>query len=243
MVKKALELLTSMGGLMGGDPSIGAPGAGPGGAVERWRPLVLAALARQGFPATYADRVLMQIRSESGGNPRAINNWDINARRGTPSGGLLQTIAPTFNRYRDPGLPGDMFDPFANINASLRYARARYGTLERAYRGVGYDTGGMLPKGPSLVMNNTNAGEHMAVFDNSDWATLKSLVSSGQMPQITSGGGISRDDLERIIAGMGNNAPTIGTLAPMLPAGANVHEVIREIMFRLRHHRTTKRYK
>lgn len=122
---------------------------GGGNAVERWRPMVLAALARQGFPATYADRVLMQIRTESGGNPNAINLWDINAKRGTPSMGLLQTIMPTFMRHRDPALPATPYDPFANINASLRYARARYGTLDRAYRGVGYTAGGVIPGTPT----------------------------------------------------------------------------------------------
>lgn len=36
---------------------------------------------------------------ESGFNPTAMNNWDINAKRGTPSGGMFQFIEPTFNAY------------------------------------------------------------------------------------------------------------------------------------------------
>src|SRR5699024_3050341 len=75
--------------------------------------------------------------TESNGNPRAINNWDINARRGTPSKGLIQVIDPTFAAYKMPGY-NNIWNPLDNILASISYALSRYGSLSKAYSGVGY---------------------------------------------------------------------------------------------------------
>ncbi len=113
---------------------------GPG--VEQWRDEVLRALQIVNQPANLADVVLRRMNQESGGNPLAVNNWDINARRGTPSRGLMQTIPGTFSRYRDPSLPNSITDPMANIVASMRYALDRYGSLPAAYnRKGGYAQG------------------------------------------------------------------------------------------------------
>ncbi|MCX4095338.1 transglycosylase SLT domain-containing protein [Nocardia sp. alder85J] len=93
-----------------------------------------------------------QIQSESGGNPRAINNWDSNAKAGTPSKGLLQVIDPTFAAYRDKSLSTDIYDPQANVVAALNYYRARYGGDLSAQwgQGHGYADGGFItgPGGP-----------------------------------------------------------------------------------------------
>ena len=40
---------------------------------------------------------------ESGHNPNAQNNSDINAVNGTPSQGAFQFIEPTFRAYHEPG--------------------------------------------------------------------------------------------------------------------------------------------
>ncbi|MCO4363375.1 phage tail tape measure protein, partial [Staphylococcus agnetis] len=75
----------------------------------------------KGYPsgsgATYASRIIRQAQNVLGGRyksryihdammrlakresnyqPNAVNNWDINAQRGTPSKGLFQMIQPTF---------------------------------------------------------------------------------------------------------------------------------------------------
>ncbi|MFC4797681.1 transglycosylase SLT domain-containing protein [Enterococcus devriesei] len=88
--------------------------------------------------------MLRQIQTESGGNPNAINNWDINAQRGDPSRGLLQTIWSTFKAYARPGYDKNIVDPLSNMLASIRYAVSRYGSLLAAYRGVGYENGGWI---------------------------------------------------------------------------------------------------
>ncbi|MFF1701331.1 NlpC/P60 family protein [Streptomyces sp. NPDC058252] len=65
---------------------------------------------------------------ESGGNPRAQNNWDSNAKAGHPSKGLLQTIDSTFNRWSLSGHK-DIWNPVDNTIAGVRYAESRYGSL------------------------------------------------------------------------------------------------------------------
>lgn len=86
------------------------------------------------------------MNQESGGNKRAINLWDINARNGIPSKGLMQVIDPTFDAYKHPSLPDNVWNPLSNIVASMRYALARYGSLSAAYnRPGGYDKGGLAP--------------------------------------------------------------------------------------------------
>ncbi|MCA1029392.1 tape measure protein, partial [Cytobacillus kochii] len=120
-----------------------APTAGSG--VKRWSGIASRALAMTGqYTKANLDRLLYQMQTESGGNPKAINLWDINAKRGIPSKGLMQVIDPTFRAYAHPGFNKNIYDPLSNILASIRYAVSRYGSLTKAYRGVGYETGGLI---------------------------------------------------------------------------------------------------
>jgi hypothetical protein len=110
-------------------PCGSTPGAGD--AVTRWAPVARCVLGMLGQPQSdsLVDAVFIIIRHESRGNPNAINNWDINARRGTPSQGLMQVIPPTFRANRSPSLSANILDPAANIYAGLRYGIRRYGSI------------------------------------------------------------------------------------------------------------------
>ena len=114
----------------------------PSAGVEQWRTLAIRALQMTGqYSEANLKRLLYQMQTESGGNPNAINNWDINAVNGTPSKGLMQVIDPTFRAYAMPGYDKNIYDPLSNMLASIRYAVSRYGSLAAAYRGVGYESG------------------------------------------------------------------------------------------------------
>jgi SLT domain-containing protein/phage-related minor tail protein len=108
--------------------------------VRRW---IMAAMRITGVPASWLNPLVTIAMRESGGNPRAINLWDINAKRGTPSKGLFQTIDPTFNAYKLPGLD-NIWNPIHNAVAAIRYIIARYGTvwnvpgIRNLMRGKGY---------------------------------------------------------------------------------------------------------
>lgn len=95
-----------------------------GGGVDSWIQQALSVLK---LDPSFAPGIKNMIQKESSGNPRAINNWDSNAKRGTPSKGLMQTIDPTFKRWALPGYDKDVYDPISNIIAGVRYARNRYG--------------------------------------------------------------------------------------------------------------------
>ena len=95
------------------------------GGLDGW---IAQALQIMNLPQDLAPGVKQIILAESGGNPRAVNNWDSNALRGTPSRGLMQTIPATFRAYVHPELAGrSINDPVANITAGVRYMIDRYG--------------------------------------------------------------------------------------------------------------------
>ncbi len=103
---------------------------GVGGSVGQWIQQAMDILRRSGTDMTKVDPAAIAIMAEheSSNNPQAINLWDDNARRGTPSKGLLQTIDPTFRQYALPGY-NDIWNPVHNIIAGVRYALDRYGSL------------------------------------------------------------------------------------------------------------------
>ena len=114
----------------------------PSAGVEQWRSLAAKALRMEGqYSPSNLNLMLFQMQTESSGNPNAINNWDINAKRGTPSKGLMQVIDPTFRAYARPGYNSNIWDPLPNMLASIRYTVRRYGSLARGWRGHGYAEG------------------------------------------------------------------------------------------------------
>lgn len=123
-----------------------------GGGAEQWRDLASEALKRMGYGDEHLAAMLQQIQIESGGDPRAVNNWDSNAAKGTPSGGLLQVIEPTYrdvrNRYPDAfeGLPDDRFHPLTNLVAGVGAVKRDWGgPAGRWPTKDGYANGGVLP--------------------------------------------------------------------------------------------------
>ncbi|MEU6294105.1 LysM peptidoglycan-binding domain-containing protein [Streptomyces erythrochromogenes] len=97
--------------------------------LDGWIRESLDVMAKHGIPGSY-NGIHRNVMRESSGNPKAINLWDINARNGIPSKGLLQVIDPTFKAYHVPGTSLDSYDPVANITAACNYAAARYGSID-----------------------------------------------------------------------------------------------------------------
>jgi hypothetical protein len=107
----------------------------------------------------YDPGVLIEVaRLESGFRPGAVNDWDINAKNGTPSKGLMQFIEPTFKAYarqaRDAnprawqGVNMDWLDPKAQALAAAWAMKNGKGSAWATYqkalkkRGAGGVSGG-----------------------------------------------------------------------------------------------------
>lgn len=97
--------------------------------LDGWIREAMSIMKKEGIPGSY-EGIHRNIIRESSGNRWAINNWDINARNGVPSKGLLQVIQPTFDRYHVKGTKKDLYDPVANIVAACNYAADRYGSMD-----------------------------------------------------------------------------------------------------------------
>ncbi len=97
--------------------------------LDGWIREALSIMKKNDIPGSYY-WLHKNIMRESSGNPKAINNWDINAINGIPSKGLLQVIPPTFEAYHVAGTKKDIYDPVANIVAAANYAADRYGSID-----------------------------------------------------------------------------------------------------------------
>jgi SLT domain-containing protein len=159
--------------------SITEPGSGKG--VQRWAPVAKSALSMLRLPSTALGTVLHRIGVESGGNPDIVNNWDSNAKMGTPSVGLMQVIGPTYKRWAGPFAGtgpfkfGTSVNPLANIYAGLNYASHRYGSKWQSVLSgnKGYATG-TISASPGLAMVGEKGRELVAfgggerVFNNQE---------------------------------------------------------------------------
>ena len=149
VVDSLIDKILPFTGRGGGAGSYDGAG-GIAGNAESWREMAMEAMRRNGFNAddpAQVNAMLAQIMSESGGIPnRAQEIVDVNGTGASAGLGLLQIIPGTFADYRDPTLPDDRTDPWANMNAALRYYRARYGDdLTTMWgHGHGYFKGGVL---------------------------------------------------------------------------------------------------
>jgi TP901 family phage tail tape measure protein len=183
----AATLQAAANSLQGAADKLMSSAPGPGGSVERWRPVVLQALAMLGQSSSLADGVLSLIASESGGNPNAINLTDSNAKAGHPSRGLMQTIPGTFEANRSMALPDNIVDPLANIYAGIHYALGRYGAGMLAAGGrhagsryIGYANGGTTPTDAPFWVGE-NGPELM-------WSSREQYVSTAVQSREVSGG-------------------------------------------------------
>lgn len=166
--------------------------SGVSGNAESWREMAMAAMRRNGFNAddpAQVNAMLKQIMSESGGDPRAIQGIiDVNGTGESAGVGLLQIIPDTFAAHRDPTLPDDRKDPWANMNASLRYYRNRYGgDLTTMWgHGHGYAKGGIFNptlfdkggvwKSGTIGVNLSNSDEY--VFTNQSMASFEGAINT-----------------------------------------------------------------
>jgi len=133
LIRPGQKLSLSGGGEESGTRPQGGSSASSGKSygnnLDGWIREAMDIMKSKNIPGSY-DGIKRNIIRESGGDPNAVNNWDVNAQNGTPSKGLLQTIQPTFDQYHVEGTANSMTDPVANIVAACNYAAAQYGSID-----------------------------------------------------------------------------------------------------------------
>ncbi|AYP28557.1 tape measure protein [Streptococcus phage SW5] len=175
------------------NPSGGGEDHPQGTGVARWRDSVVKALEANGIEANNfrVSKILATIQKESGGNPNAQNNWDINARMGDPSIGLMQTIGRTFNAYKHPG-HNNIRNGYDNLLAAINYIKHRYGTSDAAFNYVathGYANGGLVHKNGVYELAEGDMPEYVIPTDIAKrgraWRLLSEAVArfAGDAPQ------------------------------------------------------------
>lgn len=184
-IKKTLGPLLS--------PAGGGEDHPQGTGVARWRDTVVRALEANGIEANNfrVSKILATIQKESGGNPNAQNNWDINAKMGDPSIGLMQTIGRTFNAYKHPG-HNNIRNGYDNLLAAINYIKHRYGTSDAAFNYVathGYANGGLVHKNGVYELAEGDMPEYVIPTDIAKrgraWRLLSEAVArfAGDAPQ------------------------------------------------------------
>ena len=223
-IKKTLGPLLSPAG--GGED--GPQGTG----VARWRESVVRALKANGIePNDFrVSKILATIQRESGGDPNVQNNWDSNARAGTPSIGLMQTIGPTFNAYKHPG-HNNIRNGYDNLLAAINYIKHRYGTSDAAFNRVaayGYANGGLVRKNGVYELAEGDMPEYVIPTDIAKrgraWQLLTEAVArfAGDAPQ---GNHDNTSDRERVSVLEDKLDVMIGLLSQLVTNGSNPIEI------------------
>ncbi|OFQ73241.1 phage tail tape measure protein [Staphylococcus sp. HMSC073E10] len=97
------------------------------------------------YKSSYITEQMMRVaKRESNFQAGAVNNWDINAQKGTPSKGMFQMIEPSFRAFAKPG-HGNILNPVDEAISAMRYIVAKYGWggFKRA-GDYAYATGGLI---------------------------------------------------------------------------------------------------
>lgn len=189
---------TAVSKIKGFFDSFGAVNYKPSAGVEQWRGLAKQALLLTNqFSESNLNALLTQMMHESGGNPNAINNWDINAIRGIPSKGLMQVIDPTFRANAMAGFNTNIYDPLSNMIAAINYTVKRYGSLyagwtARGYKGyangigtfklsdvVGKYSVGGFPQNGELFVANEKAPEYVGRMGNRNVVANNNQIVTG----------------------------------------------------------------
>lgn len=186
--------------------SKGGSGGGvgtPSGNAMKYGGLVKQAMQKLGIPASDYNNIMTQMQFESGGNPTAVNKWDSNWAKGTPSVGLMQVIGPTFDSWAGPYRNVGPFEygvstnPMANIYAGLNYAIHEYGlgNLNSVLgHGHGYADGTSSAK-PGVALVGERGPEVVALSGGqqiiSAAQTAKMMQPKFSMPGESSGSGLT----------------------------------------------------
>ncbi|ANK66921.1 hypothetical protein AYR55_03905 [Loigolactobacillus backii] len=127
-----------------------------GSGAKRWTATIKKAAAKMNVKLTAAglNAILRRITQESNGNAAVSNNWDSNAKAGTPSKGLLQYIQPTLSSWVPRGVKADLGSGYVQLLALLN---------DSNWLADISVSGGWGPTGHKRMANGGIVGQHQMV--------------------------------------------------------------------------------
>ena len=195
------KFISKIASMFGSDGGSGDPG---GSGVQRWKSDVKSALSKLGLSTSESmvNRVLRQINTESGGNPKAMGGTD-----GLADGhaeGLMQVKPGTFSAYHLSG-HNDIWNGYDNMLAGLNYAKHRYGSgLSFLGNGHGYENGGIINTNQLIEVAEHNKPEMVLPLTNKSRANqlitqANQIVNGNNSSQVTADNSESNDKLDKLI--------------------------------------------
>ena len=93
----------------------------------------------------------------------------------------MQVIDPTFATYRDKSLSSDIYNPLANIVASINYTKKRYGSLIGGWgRKGGYADGGLVTRHQIAEIAEGNKPELIIPLDKAKRGRALQLLNKAK---------------------------------------------------------------
>ncbi|KAF0508373.1 peptidoglycan DD-metalloendopeptidase family protein [Pediococcus acidilactici] len=232
MIKKQVgggfwKFISKIASMFGDDGGSGNPG---GSGVHRWKSDVESALSKLGLStsASMVSRVLRQINTESGGNPKAMGGTD-----GLADGhaeGLMQVKPGTFRAYHLPG-HNNIWNGYDNILAGLNYAKHRYGSgLSFLGNGHGYENGGIINTNQLIEVAEHNKPEMVLPLTNKSRANqlisqASQVVNGNDGSQGTSTNSESSKKLDKLISLMSAILGNMGNVQAVIAKSDVVNAV------------------
>lgn len=212
---------------MFGDGGSSNPG---GSGVQRWKSDVKSALSKLGLStsASMVNRVLRQINTESGGNPKAMGGTD-----GLADGhaeGLMQVKPGTFRAYHLPG-HNNIWNGYDNMLAGLNYAKHRYGSgLSFLGNGHGYENGGIINTNQLIEVAEHNKPEMVLPLTNKSRANqlitqANKIVNGNNDSQVASIDSESNKKLDKLISLMSAILGNMGNVQAVIAKADVVNAV------------------
>ena len=206
-------------------------GAVPAGdAVGRWRSDVKKALDTLGLSTSSSmiAKVLRQINTESGGNPKAMGGTD-----GLADGhaeGLMQVKPGTFSAYHLPG-HNNIWNGYDNMLAGLNYAKHRYGSgLSFLGNGHGYENGGIIGRHGLYEIAEHNKPEMVLPLTNKSRANqlisqASQMVNGNNGSQVVLTDSESNKKLDKLISLMSAILGNMGNVQAVIAKSDVVNAV------------------
>lgn len=187
------------------------------------------------FKGSYVlDNMMKLAKRESNYDSKAVNNWDINAMRGTPSKGLFQMIEPTFKSWAKKGY-SNFSNPVHQAVSAIRYINGRYGFggFPRA-AAYAYKTGGVINENGMYNLAEDGHSEVVVPLDPARASDAMKLITyaqskvkdkknkrPNQMGKVSSGG---NDNTELLLQMIANQQKQLDALMQIARSNKNIEQ-------------------